>query len=109
MEGFEAGVAIVTVLAMVLLIISILAYRRDGSRGLLLLGFVFAIFLVKGIILSLWIFTESLDNESDALFYSVLFDAIILIFLFFSGLSSPGKSEMHRSDSQQKEEDNPQD
>ncbi|UCE38031.1 MAG: hypothetical protein JSW00_01965 [Thermoplasmata archaeon] len=99
MEGFEIAVAMVTVLAFVLLIISALAYKRERSRGILFAALVFLIFLVKGIILTLSIFTSSFKDESDLLTYSVFFDAAILIFLFFWILTPPKSREKSESES----------
>lgn len=89
MEGFELLVAVVSVLAAVLLIISILAYKRERSWRLLFASIVFALFLIKGIVMSISIFTSTtIDLEKDWIFH-VLFDVIILLFLFISVLSPP--------------------
>ena len=82
MEGYEIGVAIVTVLALVLLIISLLAYRRERSWKFLITALVFVIFLIKGLVMTLSIFTTHFQNESDILTFSVFFDVVILLFLF---------------------------
>ncbi len=89
MEGYEIGVAIVTVLALLLLIISLLAYRRERSLKILLSSVVFTIFLIKGVIMSLSIFTSHFQNQKDIITLSVFFDVAILMILLFAGLSSP--------------------
>lgn len=89
MEGFELLVAVMSVLAAVLLSISILAYKRERSWRLLFASIVFALFLIKGIVMSISIFTSTMiDLEKDWVFH-VLFDVIILLFLFISVLSPP--------------------
>lgn len=89
MEGFELLVAVVSVLAAVLLFISILAYKRERSWRLLFASIVFVLFLVKGIIMSISIFTSTMkDLEKDWAFH-LLFDVIILLFLFITVLSPP--------------------
>lgn len=105
MEGYEIGVAIVTVLALVLLIISLLAYKRERSLKFLITALVFVIFLIKGIIMSLSIFTSHFKNESDILTYSVFFDVAILLFLFFAGLSPPKTQKMPISESKNSQVD----
>jgi len=89
MEGFEVLVAILTVLAALLLLISILAYKREGSWRLIIVAIVFAIFLIKGIIMTVSIFTPDLEDLPDELGFHLIFDVIILLFLFFALLSPP--------------------
>ena len=89
MEGFEVLVAIVTVIAAVLLFISALAYKRERTRGLLFTTVIFALFLIKGVALTLFIFTSSLEDASNMLILSLLFDVVVLLFLFFATLSAP--------------------
>ena len=89
MEGFEFLVAVITVLAAVLLLLCILAYKSESSWRLLFASVVFALFLVKGIVMSLSIFTSALkDVENDVVFH-LFFDVIVLLFLFISVLSPP--------------------
>ena len=84
MEYFEVLVAIVTVLAACLFFISIIAYRRERSWRLLFAGIVFAIFLIKGIILSISVFFPDFNGTSDSPAFHLAFDIIILLFLFFA-------------------------
>jgi ABC-type Fe3+ transport system permease subunit len=89
LEGFELLAGIVTVLAAVLLFVSILACRRERSWRLMLAGVVFTLFLIKGIILSISIFYKPFENTSQSVVFHLLFDVIILLFLFFAVLSPP--------------------
>jgi hypothetical protein len=98
MEGYEIGAAIVTVLALVLLIISLLAYRREREKKFLITALVFVIFLIKGMIMTLSIFSTHFKNISDILTYSVFFDVVILLFLFFVGLSPPRSEKEAKSE-----------
>jgi ABC-type Fe3+ transport system permease subunit len=107
MEGYEIGVAIVTVLALVLLIISLLAYKRERSGKFLITALVFVIFLIKGLVMTLSIFTTHFQNESDILTFSVFFDVIILLFLFFSGLTPPKTKKMPKSGSKKSQDEKP--
>lgn len=93
MEGFEFLVAVITVLAAVLLSISVLAYKRERSWSLLFASVVFTLFLVKSIVLSLSIFTSTLKDLENDLVFHLFFDVIILLFLFISVLSPPKKRE----------------
>jgi hypothetical protein len=102
MEGVEIAVAIICVLALVLLAINLLAYKRERSRRLLLTIVVFALFFVKGVVMSISIFTTSLDDVAENMVLYFAFDAVILLFLFFSILSPP-KSRVKDSDSKDTE------
>jgi len=82
-------VAVITVLAAVLLLLCILAYKRERSWRLLFASVVFALFLVKGIVMSLSIFSSVLKDVENALVFHLLFDVIVLLFLFISVLSPP--------------------
>ncbi len=93
MAGFEFLVAVITVLAAVLLFISILAYNRARSWRLLFVSVVFLLFLLKGIVMSLSIFTSTLKDVENELVLHLFFDVIILLFLFISVLSPPKKGE----------------
>lgn len=104
MEIFEVLVPIVLVLAAVLLFISILAYKRERSWRLLLVGIVFAILLIKGIIMSIFIFTPGLDGVYDSIAFHMLFDVVILLFLFFAVLKAPRRVETKKFKSKDEEE-----
>jgi hypothetical protein len=89
MAGFELLVAIISVLSAVLLVISALAYKREGTWKLLITSMIFCIFLIKGLILSISIFTDNFDDLANNITFILLMDVVILLFLFFSLLSPP--------------------
>lgn len=70
----------ITIFALVLLIIALISYRRFGNKRFLIVGTAFALFFVKGIMLSIEFFES---GECDTSFSS-LFDALVLILLFFA-------------------------
>jgi SNF family Na+-dependent transporter len=89
MAAFEFLAAIITVIALVLLIISLIAYGREGSRRLILTSFVFLLFFIEGIILTLSIFLDDLDYFSSDMTFILSVNVLILLFLFFSVFSPP--------------------
>ncbi len=100
-EGFELLAGIVMVLAAVLLFVSILAYKRERSWRLMLAGVVFTLFLIKGIILSISIFYKPLEDTSQSVVFHLLFDVVILLFLFFAVLSPPKSRAKSDTDSEE--------
>ena len=74
-----------TTLAAALLLISFLAYRRNGSRKMLILSGVFLIFLTKGVIvsISLWI---DLMSIYWMFLIGIGIDSLALIMLYISTL-----------------------
>lgn len=99
MEIFEVLVPIILVLAGVLLVISMIAYKRERSWRLLLAGVVFGLFLIKSIVMSISIFTDNLEGISDSINFHLLFDVILLLFLFFAVLKTPKNKEEVEPDS----------
>ncbi len=75
--------AILTLLSGTLLIITLLSYRRYKNRGLLLVSMVFLFFLIRGILLTLKLFNDTIKSftSSD---YIWIFDLVILILLYAS-------------------------
>ncbi len=104
MAAFEFLAAIITVIALVLLIISILAYRREGSWRLILTTFVFLLFFIQGIILTLSVFVDDLDYFSSDLTFILSVNVLILLFLFFS-IFSPAKTEKRTKRNSLKEDE----
>jgi hypothetical protein len=92
MAGFEFLVAIITVLSILLLAISLIAYRRERTWRLLIISIVFGIFLIKGLILTLAIFTNDFDDYASGVDFLLVIDVVILLFLFFS-MISPAKTK----------------
>lgn len=61
---FESGLPLATaVLALIPLVILLITYRRTKSTRILLASLAFATFVVKGIVLSLGLFLESMSFE----------------------------------------------
>ena len=102
MEGFEVLVAMVTVLACVLLFFSLVAYRREGSRQLIVISIITGLFLIKGIILSLWIFIDMPDDISDILAISLLIDFVILLLLLVAGFRGARRVDKEPSNKQKR-------
>lgn len=92
MAGFEFLVAIITVLSVLLLVISLIAYKRERTWRLLITSLVFGIFLIKGLIFTLSIFTNDFDDYTNSVNFLLAIDVIILLFLFFS-MISPAKTK----------------
>jgi hypothetical protein len=65
------------VFALVLLLVSILAYQRTKNRRVLIVSFAFAIFFVKGIILTLGL----IYSDVEGLYSSGLGDFLDLMIL----------------------------
>lgn len=94
MAAFEFLAAIITVISLVLLIISLLAYKRERSWRLILTSFVFLLFLVEGLLLTLSIFSNDFDYFSSDLTFTLSINVLVLLFLFFSVFSPPkGKNK----------------
>jgi hypothetical protein len=82
----EIVIALVTVFALTITIISALSYRKSHNRKVLIVTVCFALFFVKGIVLSLGIFME--DAEwGTLLLLSTIFDLVILVLLFMAIIS----------------------
>jgi hypothetical protein len=79
----EIVVALVTVLALAITVISARSYRRSGNRKVLLVTITFALFFLKGLVLSYGVLVGELDF-STLLLYSSVLDLFILMFLFVS-------------------------
>jgi len=77
--------ACITMFALGLFVVSMMSYKKYNNKKLLFVSLVFAIFLVKGIMLSL-----SLFNAEFAGFLSNpvigIFDLVILVLLFMATL-----------------------
>lgn len=76
----EVLVAFVLILAIFLLVFSFISYRHTGSRKMLFVMGVFVLFTLKGIIMSLSLFTNIVELEMDPAL--VLLDLFILITLY---------------------------
>ena len=81
--GFENIIisACVTIFSLGLLIISLASYLKYKNLKLLFVSLVFLIFLIKGVLLTINVFFEELTWLNS---YFVIFDLVILIFLFIA-------------------------
>ncbi len=79
----EIIIALVTVLALAITIISARSFKRSGNRKVLLVTITFALFFVKGLVLSYGVLTGEMDF-STLLLYSSVLDLFILMSLFAS-------------------------
>jgi len=77
--------AFVTIFSIGLLAVSLASYKKYKNIKLLFVSLVFLVLLVKGILLSLSLFYDSIATLSSAT-YTGLFDLIILILLFLATL-----------------------
>ena len=77
--------AFVTIFSIGLLGVSIASYRRYKNSKLLAVSFVFLIFLIKGILMSLSLFSDEIPDILTSS-YSGMFDLIILVLLFIATL-----------------------
>ncbi len=79
----ETIVGFVTVLALAITILSARSYKRSGNKKVLLVTVTFALFFLKGVVLSYGILAGTVDFGT-LLLYSSLLDLFILMFLFAS-------------------------
>ncbi len=91
MEHFEVGRAILLVLAGVLFIFTLFALKRAKNKRLVFATVVFGIFLVKGMLLTFAMFNGDLENIIETLWFHLTFDIVVLLFLFFSIMRTPGE------------------
>ena len=77
--------ACVTVFSLGLLIVAIASYRKHKTLKLLFVAFVFLVFFIHGILLSLVLFSQNLNFLISGNL-SGIFDLIILILLFIAML-----------------------
>jgi len=77
--------AIITIFSLGLLLVSLASYRKYHNTKLLFVTFVFLVFLLQGILLSLNIFLEFLTNDLLVVGMSVV-DTVVLVLLFLATL-----------------------
>lgn len=80
--------ACVTIFSLGLLVVSLASYRRYRNGKLLVVSTVFFVFLVKGVLMSLSLFSSefSMFNILVSGSYSGLLDLVILVLLFVATL-----------------------
>jgi len=77
--------AFITIFSVGLLAVSLASYKKYKNVKLLFVSLVFLVLLIKGILLSLSLFTEELVVFTS-IPYAGMFDLIILILLFIATL-----------------------
>jgi len=86
MEIYEIIIsAFITIFSVGLLAISLASYKKYKNKKLLFVSLVFFVLLIKGILLSLNLFTEEY-SILNSLQYVGIFDLIILVLLFIATL-----------------------
>lgn len=81
---YNLSFSVMTVLALTLFVISLLAYRRLKSMKLLLASTAFFLFFIKGLWLSYYLFTVPEKTWDVFLLPIALLDTIILVLLYLS-------------------------
>lgn len=70
--------------SLILFVISAVTYKRIGSRRLLLVSLAFAMFFVKGLLLTLGLFVASIGDNFDSSMLVTMLDFAIMAFLYLS-------------------------
>lgn len=80
----EIVIALVTIFALAIMLISAFSYKRSGSRKVLIVTAGFGLFFVKGVILSVGILQEDPD-WAMLILYSAILDLLVIL-LFFTAI-----------------------
>jgi hypothetical protein len=70
--------------SLILFVISAITYNRIRSRRLLLVGAAFGMFMVKGLLLTLGLFIDSIGDAFSTSVLVTIVDFAILAFLYLS-------------------------
>ena len=70
--------------SLILFVISAVTYKRIGSRRLLLVSAGFGLFFVKGLLLTLGLFVDSIGDVFDTTVLVTILDFAIMAFLYLS-------------------------
>jgi hypothetical protein len=70
--------------SLILFVISAVTYKRIGSRRLLLVSLAFALFFVKGLLLTIGLFVGSIGEVFDSSMLVTMLDFGIMVFLYLS-------------------------
>ena len=75
-----------TMLALGMLIVTLVSYRKRRNRKLVVLSIMFLVFLVKGVLLSVGLLVPQFSSHEPVLsyIYSGWFDLVILLLLFLA-------------------------
>ncbi len=77
----SGALALAMVLSLVLVIISLLSYRRAREGRVLLISLAFSLFLLKNLFLSYLVFRSQLGN---IFLYSAVFDSAVLMSFYLA-------------------------
>lgn len=83
-EGIIIGAAI-SINALILVVTSLMSYRKYKNVKLLFIFVAFLFFLIRGVLFSIGIFYEPFQFFTTT-YYLLVFDVIILNILYFSAL-----------------------
>ena len=81
---YNLSFAVLTVLALVLSVISILAYRRSKKKKLFFVSMAFILFFLKGIWLTYALFYIPIEGWEPFLIPVAVLDCLILVLLYTS-------------------------
>ena len=70
--------------SLILFVISAITYRRVQRTRLLLVSLAFALFFIKGLMLTLGLFIDSIGDVFHASVLTTMLDFGIMVFLYFS-------------------------
>jgi hypothetical protein len=70
--------------SLILFVISAVTYKRIGRRRLLLVSLAFAMFFVKGLLLTMGMFIDSIGGVFDSTVLVTMVDFAIMAFLYLS-------------------------
>jgi ABC-type cobalamin transport system permease subunit len=76
--------AAVSVFALVLTVIAVIAFRRTSDRHLVFLGAAFGVFFVKGLLLTIFLFSQTIDLRQVFLLSGFLDLVILALFYGFT-------------------------
>jgi len=85
----EIAAAFVTVFMLAVTILSARSYARTKSKKVLIVTAAFAVFFVKGAILSYGLMLEEVDWE-DLMLIALIMDALVAILLFVAIIARKG-------------------
>jgi len=77
----------IAIFAFALLVIAVLSYRRTGNKKILYIAAGFALFFIKGVLMSVALYTNHMNVDSSfVIFLDILIaiDLFILVLLYFA-------------------------
>jgi hypothetical protein len=85
----EVTAALVTIFMLTVTILSARAYRRSGSRKVLIVTIAFGLFTLKGVLISYGLMQEEVAWE-ELLLMALVMDALVAILLFVAVIARKG-------------------